>query len=61
MNFCKLKICVDIFCELGLVKFNPFTDEIRVVKGAPKADIETSPTLINLKNAVRETEAIINE
>ncbi len=61
MNFCKLKICVDIFCELGLVKFNPFTDEVRVVKGAPKADIETSPTLINLKNAVRETEATINE
>lgn len=48
-NYCKMMMCVDIFCELGLVKKNYFSQEIKAVKNAPKADLEDSEILNDLK------------
>ena len=42
MNYCKLCICVDIFAELGLVKFDRFTREISVIADAPKVNLDDS-------------------
>lgn len=50
INYCKLKLCTDIFSELGLIKYNPFTEETAVIKNAPKANLETSEILRDLKN-----------
>lgn len=50
LNYCKMMMCVDIFNELGLVSRNSFSQEIRAVKGAPKADLETSVILKDLRN-----------
>lgn len=49
LNYCKMMMCVDIFNELGLVSRNPFSQEIRAVKGAPKADLEKSVILKDLR------------
>lgn len=49
LNYCKMMICIDIFRELGLVRLDPFSQEIRAVKGAPKADLENSLILKDLK------------
>ncbi len=52
MNYCKLSLCADIFEELGLVKINRFTQEISVIKGAPKADLENSQILRKLRSKI---------
>lgn len=52
MNYCKLSLCADIFEELGLIKINRFTQEISVIKGAPKADLESSQILRKLRNKI---------
>ncbi len=49
LNYCKMMVCVDIFNELGLVHKNSFTHEISAVKNAPKADLESSLILRDLK------------
>lgn len=50
MNYCKLRVCLDIFSELGLAETNHFSQEITIVSNAPKADLEKSSILKNLKN-----------
>lgn len=52
MNYCKLHLCVDIFNELGLVRVNPFTQEISVVENAPRAQLESSGILNDLRNKI---------
>ncbi len=52
MNYCKLNICADIFEELGLVKINRFTQEISVINGAQKADLNKSKILQQLRNKI---------
>lgn len=49
LNYCKMRLCLDIFEELGLVKTNPFSQEITAVRNAPKADLDDSPILKKLK------------
>lgn len=51
-NYCKMMLCVDIFNELGLVTKNPFSKEIRVVKNAPKANLDDSLILNDLKGKI---------
>lgn len=52
MNYCKLRLCVDIFTELGLVSADMFSQEINVVKNAPKANLEDSVILQDLRNKI---------
>ena len=50
MNYCKLCICVDIFDELGLIKFDRFTREISVISDAPKANLDDSGIFRKIKS-----------
>ncbi|MGN0621639.1 MAG: single-stranded-DNA-specific exonuclease RecJ [Porcipelethomonas sp.] len=54
MNYCKLRICIDIFSELGLAEIDPFSQEIRIIKNAPKADLDSSLILKNLREKNKE-------
>ena len=49
MNYCKLRLCVDVFCEVGLMEFDVFTEEIIKTKPTKKVDIETSEILKKLR------------
>ncbi len=51
-NYCKMMVCVDVFNELGLIAKNPFSKEIRVIKNAPKANLDDSLILNDLKAKV---------
>lgn len=50
MNYCKLRLCVDIFSELKLINTDTFSQEINVIKNAPKADLDDSEILQDLRN-----------
>jgi single-stranded-DNA-specific exonuclease len=50
INYCKLRLSVDIFCELGLATFNPSDLSVRVVQGHSKVNLEDSEILRRLKN-----------
>lgn len=54
LNYCKMMVCVDIFDELGLVSRSPFSQQVSAVKGAPKADLEKSAILNDLRKKCRE-------
>lgn len=49
INFCKLKICVDIFCELGLLKFDVTNQTVTTVSVENKVDLNSSSILRRLK------------
>lgn len=49
LNYCKIRLCTDIFSELNLVSTDPFSGRISLVKNAPKADLENSTILSDLK------------
>lgn len=49
LNYCKTMLCVDIFCELGLAEKNTFSQKVRTVPGAQKADLENSVILSDLR------------
>ena len=49
MNYCKLRLCIDVFCEVGLMEFDVFTEEIIKTKPTKKVDIETSEILKKLR------------
>ena len=52
MNYCKLKLCIDAFAELGLVKFVPSTQMIETLPVKKKADLESSEILTKLKDKI---------
>lgn len=52
MNYCKLRLCADIFEELGLAEINCFSQEISAVKNPPKKNLDDSLILQNLKNNI---------
>ena len=53
MNYCKLKLAVDAFEELGLVKFIPSMQTISILPVKQKVDMESSKVLIKLKEKIR--------
>ncbi|MGN1481709.1 single-stranded-DNA-specific exonuclease RecJ [Porcipelethomonas sp.] len=53
MNYCKLRLCLDIFSELGLVNIDYFSQEVRIIRNAPKADLDSSEILHDLRNKCR--------
>lgn len=50
MNYCKLRICLDIFEEINLISINASTDTISVNPINKKADLESSRILSELRN-----------
>ncbi|MFT3950735.1 MAG: DHHA1 domain-containing protein [Oscillospiraceae bacterium] len=52
MNFCKLKLCADIFAEAGLVSHQASTDTYTVLPVTKKADLEATVLLQRLRKQV---------
>lgn len=51
MSCCMMRAAIDVFCELGLASQDIFMGNVKIIKGAPKADIEKSLTLKKLREA----------
>ena len=54
MNYCKLRLCIDAFSELGLVSFVPSMQKIRILPVTGKVDLENSSVLKSLRAKIRE-------
>lgn len=50
INYCKLRLCVDIFCELGLVVFEPELQSVKINSIQGKVNLEDSSILGRLKS-----------
>jgi single-stranded-DNA-specific exonuclease len=50
ISYCKLRISLDIFAELGFITYDIFTDKAEIIKNAPKAAIESSKIYQSLLN-----------
>ncbi|MCI7767649.1 MAG: single-stranded-DNA-specific exonuclease RecJ [Oscillospiraceae bacterium] len=50
MNYCKFLICLDIFSEAGLMKYDRCAERVHIIPGAPKADTEQTPTMKRLRS-----------
>lgn len=53
-NYCKMMLCIDIFSELGLISCNYYSQEVSVIKNAPKADLESSLILNTLRQCCKK-------
>lgn len=49
MNYCKLKLCIDAFAELGLIKFVPSVQKIKIIPVTEKVDLNSSKILNDLR------------
>jgi|APHig6443717817_1056837.scaffolds.fasta_scaffold07441_3 single-stranded-DNA-specific exonuclease len=52
MNYCKMKLCLDIFSELELINQNEYNMEVNKKNVTQKTDLESSDTLKKLKENV---------
>ena len=50
INYCKLRLCLDIFTELGLSAYNPYNDEIFRLPVKGRTDLDKSEILRGLRN-----------
>ncbi|MCL2072050.1 MAG: single-stranded-DNA-specific exonuclease RecJ [Oscillospiraceae bacterium] len=48
INYCMLRVIIDIFQEAGIVEHNPVTGAVKTIKTEKKADLEKSVSLIKL-------------
>ena len=51
MNYCKFKLCLDIFNELGLIHINPANDTVVLIPATKKVDLESSKILMELRRS----------
>jgi single-stranded-DNA-specific exonuclease len=49
VNYCMLRVILDVFEQVGLIEFNRVNGEIKTLKTTEKIDIEKSELLIKLK------------
>lgn len=54
INYCKMRICIDIFCELGLMEFDVCEGRITPVPVQKKVNLQESSILQRLEKKVRE-------
>ena len=52
MNYCKLKLCIDTFTDLGLVKFKPSIQKIQIMPVTTKVDLNNSKVLTDLRSKI---------
>ncbi len=50
INYCKLRLCVDILCEAGLVEYDPVKDEASILKVNERKDLSDSKLFVRLRN-----------
>ena len=50
MNYCKMRICVDIFADKQLVDYKAATMSVSMLEVSSKVDLEDSPTLKKLRS-----------
>lgn len=51
MNYCKLRLCIDIFAELSLIRLLPSKQAAELIPDAPKAELSSSVLLNRLKKS----------
>ena len=56
INYCLLKICVDIFADKKLIEFKPASGKITLLPVTGKVNLEDSDTLKNLHNMLERAE-----
>ena len=49
MNYCKMRICMDIFKDKELIDYKPATMKLSACEVKSRVDLEQSPTLVKLK------------
>ena len=49
MNYCKFRIALDVFEEMGLIKVDLTCNKAEIIPNAPKADLSKSQILAKLK------------
>ena len=54
INACKLRICLDIFCELGLMEQNVCEDTVKHAPVRKQVDLQASEILKHLQNKAKE-------
>lgn len=52
MNYCKLRLCIDVFADLGLVKFVPSLQKVKILPVNKKVDLDSSTILTALRNKI---------
>lgn len=52
MNYCKLRICIEAFCQTGLAAFTPSSEKIKLLPAESKVKIENAPVLVQLRNKI---------
>lgn len=55
MNYCKLRLCTDIFGELGLIRLLPSQQAAELIPQAKKAELSASALLNRLKTLAGQT------
>ena len=54
INYCKMRICLDIFCELGLVRMDYRENKAVRCPTTKKADLQASVILRELQQKTEE-------
>ena len=49
LNYCRYRIALDMMQELGLIRISPLMDRIEVPECGHKVDLESAPTLRELR------------
>ncbi len=58
MNYCKFRIALDAFSELGLIKTDIYSEIIEIIPTNQKADLENSAILSRLKRLISAPAAV---
>lgn len=54
INYCKMRICLDLFAELGLVEISDAETNVRRIPGVQRVDLQNSRILRELEERVKE-------
>lgn len=54
MNYCKLKLCIDAFADIGLVAYQPSMQRVKILPVKHKVDMENSQVLKRLRERIKE-------
>lgn len=54
INYCKLKLTVNVFCEAGLAEFSPSSGKIKLLPVKGKADLQQTRTMRYLGSLLEE-------
>ena len=51
MNYCKFLLCLDVFEECGLIRYDRCGGRVSIIPDAPKANTDLAPTMTRLRAA----------